>query len=153
MFSRMHLWYLLFSVDVIYIPMVWKILCQLSSSHDNSQSRVIYHSCKKHAPSVVIITWQRSEYDYTLSRMSHALSVAIISWQRPEHGYSSLGMKYAPSVVIVSWQRWEHGNISYIFKNMPCKLSSPHDNGQSMVIHPKDMNHAPQVVFISHYCT
>ena len=32
------------------------MLCQLSSSHDNGQSMVIYHLCMKHALSVVIVS-------------------------------------------------------------------------------------------------
>ena len=32
--------------------------------------------------------------------------------------------------------------------NMLGQVSSPHDNGQSMVIHPLDMKHAPSVVTV-----
>ena len=34
--------------------------CQLSSSHDNGQSMVMYYSGMKHAPPVYIVSWQRS---------------------------------------------------------------------------------------------
>ena len=49
-----------------------------------------------------------------------------------------------------------HGNsqsmvheIHHISMKHVHKLSSPHDNRQSMVIHPKGMNYAPSVVFVS----
>ena len=64
----------------IYIPMVWNMLRQLSSSHENGHSMTIYNSCRKHAPSVVIVSIHRPEYDYTPLSISHAPSVAIISW-------------------------------------------------------------------------
>ena len=41
------------------------MLRQLSSSHDNSQSMVIHLYGMKHAPRVVIVTWQRSEHGYS----------------------------------------------------------------------------------------
>ena len=56
------------SIDLY--PLVWNMLRQLSSSHKNGHSMAIYNSYRKHAPSVVTASWQRSEYDYTLSRMS-----------------------------------------------------------------------------------
>ena len=39
-------------------------LHQLSSSHDNSQSMVKYPSSMKHAPSIVIVSGQWSEHGY-----------------------------------------------------------------------------------------
>ena len=48
----------------LFIPKVWNMLCQMSASHDNGQSMVIKMSRMKHAPSVVIISWQRSEHGY-----------------------------------------------------------------------------------------
>ena len=145
MFSRMHLWYLLFSVDVIYIHMVWIFFCQLSSSHDNSQSRVIYHSCMKHAPSVAIVLWQRSGHGYRSLRYQscsvscHRLMTTDRTWLYIPKVWNLLcqlsmshlniqsmviypsGMNHAPSVVIVSWQQSEHGawNISYIYETCP----------------------------------
>ena len=129
--------------------MVWNMLRQLSSSHENGHSMAIYNSYRKYAPSVVIASWQRSEYDYTLSRMSHALSVAIISWQWPEHGYSSL--RYKPCSVscyclVTTVRAWLF--ISKIW-NMLRQFSSSHDNGQSMGIHSLGMKHAPLVVIAS----
>ena len=64
----------------IYIPMVWNMLRLLSSSHENGHSMAIYNSCRKHAPSVVIVSIHRPEYDYTPLSISHDPSVAIISW-------------------------------------------------------------------------
>ena len=46
---------------VIYHTCI-NMLCQLSSSHDNGQSMVIYPSGMNHAPSVVIAKFQRSEH-------------------------------------------------------------------------------------------
>ena len=45
-----------------YPPHVWNLIRQMSSSHDNGQSMVIYHSCMKHAPSVVIVSREWSEH-------------------------------------------------------------------------------------------
>ena len=101
----------------LFIPKVWNMLHQLSSWHDNGQSIVIHSSGMKHAPSVVILTWQRSE-----------------------HGYSSLryetcsGSCHRDMTTVRAWlfisKEW----------NMLRQLSSFHDNGQSMVIHPKVWN-------------
>ena len=80
-------------------------------------------------------------------------------------------INHAPSVVIVSWKRSEHGNISLRYE--PCSVSCHHlvttvrawlyfpevlsmlrhllsssDNGQSMVIYPLGMNHAPSVAIV-----
>ena len=104
--------------------------------------------------------------------MSHALSVAIISWQRSEHGYFSL--RYVTCSVrshhlMTTVRAW---NIPLMYETcsvschrlmttvrawvkipkvsiMLCQLSSSHDNGQSMAIHPKGMKHAPLVVIAS----
>ena len=58
-------------------------------------------------------------------------------------------MNHGPSVDIVSWQRSEHGK-KYIPKvwTMLRQLLSSHDNCQSMVIYPYDINHAPSVVIV-----
>ena len=95
-----------------YPPHVWNLLRQMSSSHDNGQSMVIYHSC-----------------------MKHALSVVIVSRQRSEHGYISL--KYESCSVIclrlmTTVRAWWY--IIQVWK-MLRQLSSSHDNGQSMVIY------------------
>ena len=44
------------------------MLRQLSSSHDNGQSMVIYTLGMKHAPTVVSVTRQRSEHGYSSLR-------------------------------------------------------------------------------------
>ena len=156
---------------------------QLSSWHDNGQSMVIHPLGMKHAPSVVIISWQRSEHGYSslryetwsvschrdmttvrawlfipkvwnmlrqlssshdngesmvihLKGMKHALSVVIVTWQRSELGYWSLRYETCS----VSWHHLMTTVRSWLFIskvwNMLCQLSSWHDNGQSMVIHP-----------------
>ena len=102
------------------------MLRQLSSSHDNGQSMVIHLQGMKHAPTVVIVTWQRSEHGYSSLRYEtclvscHRLMTTVRAWL------------FIPKV-------W----------NMLGQLSSPHDNGQSMVIHPLGMKHAPSVVIAS----
>ena len=163
-------------------PKVWNMLRQLSSSHHNGQSMVIYPLGMKHAQSVVIVTWQRSEHGYsylryeTCSVSCHRLMTTNRAWllnpkvwnmlrqlSSSHHNGQSmviypLGMKHAQSVVIVTWQRSEHAYSSLRYEtcsvschrlmttvrawlfipkvwNMLCQLSSPHDNGQSMVIH------------------
>ena len=148
------------------------MLRQLSLSHANGRSKVIHPLRMKHAPSVVIVSWQRSEHGY-ISLKYETWSV-IGSWQRSEHGEISLkySMKHAPSDFIVSWQRSEHGYILlmnetcsvrclclittdrawlYIPKvwNMLGQLSSSRDNVHSMVIYPYSINHATSVVIIS----
>ena len=133
----------------LFIFKVWNMIRQLPSWHDNGQSMVIHPLGMKHAPSVVIGTWQRWEHGYSSLRYKNAPSVVIISWQRSEHGYSSLRYE--------TWTVSCHRDMTtvrawlFIFKvwNMLRHLSSWHDNGQSMVIHPYGMKHAPTVVIIS----
>ena len=110
----------------LFISKVWNMLRQLSSSHDNGQSMVIHLKGMKHAPTVVIVTWQRSV-----------------------HGYSSL--RYETCLVscyclIATVRAW-----LFIPKvsNMLGQLSLPYDNGQSMVIHLLGMKHAPTVVIVT----
>ena len=96
----------------LFISKVWNLLRQLTSSHDNGQSMLIHLLGIKHAPSVVIVTWQRSE-----------------------HGYSSLRYEtcsdscHCDMTTVRAWL--------FIFKvwKMLRKLSSSHDSCQSMVIH------------------
>ena len=102
----------------------------------------------KHAPSVVIISWQRSEIDDTPSNMSHALSVAIVSWQRSEHGYSSLRYETCFVGCRLMTTVWAWLYIPQVW-NMLLKLSSSHDNGQSMVIYPSSMSNALSVDIVS----
>ena len=78
------------------------MLCQLLSSHDNCQSMVIYHSCMKDVPSVVIVSCQRSEHGY-ISFMYETCSVScdrfvttVRAWFIPHSGKN-----HAPSIVIV----------------------------------------------------
>ena len=111
------------------------MLRQFLSSHDNGQSMVIYPFGMNHAPSVVIVTWQRSEHGnislryepcsvscyllmttvrawlYTPKVWTMLRQLLSSQWQRSEHGVYPLGMNHAPSVVIVLWQRSEHGYI------------------------------------------
>ena len=51
------------------------MLRQFLSSHDDGQSMVIYPLGMKHASSVVIVSCQRSEYDYS-SLMYETCSVS-----------------------------------------------------------------------------
>ena len=110
----------------LFYPKVWNMLGQLSSHHDNGQSMVIHPLGMKHAPFVV-----------------------MASWQRLEHGYSSLRYESC----LVSCHRLMTTVRAWLFIpkvwNMLGQLSSPHDNGQSMVIHPLGMKHAPSVVIAS----
>ena len=113
----------------------------------------------KHAPSVVIVSWQRSEYDDTpqvwvmlcqlqwsehddlslryeaCSVSCHRLMTTVRVWW-----YSSR-MRHALSVATV--RAWLY--IPQVC-NMLCQLSSSNDNGQSMIIHPLGMKHALLVV-------
>ena len=110
----------------LFILKVWNMLRQLSSPHDNGQSMVIHPKGMKHAPLVVIVTWQRSEHGHSFLRYEicsvscYRLLTTVRAWL------------FIPKV-------W----------NMLRQLSSPHDNGQSMVIHHLGMKHAPSVVIAS----
>ena len=110
----------------LFISKVWNMLRQLSSPHDNGQSMVIHLLGMKHAPTVVIVTWQWSEHGYSSLRYEtylvscHRLMTTVRAWL------------FIPKV-------W----------NMLGQLSSPHDNGQSIVIHPLGIKHAPSVVIAS----
>ena len=55
------------------------MLRPLISSSDNGQSIVIYPLGMNHAPSVVIVSGQRSEHGYISLNMNHAPSVVIVS--------------------------------------------------------------------------
>ena len=110
----------------LFIPKVWNMLRQLSSWHDNDQSMVIHLLGMKHAPTVVIVTWKRSEpchsslrYE-TCSYSCHRLMTTVRAWLF----------------------------ISKVW-NMLRQLSSWHDNGQSMVIHLSGIKHALTVVIVS----
>ena len=136
------------------------ILRQLSSTHDNGQSMAIYPSCIKHAPSVVIDSWQGSEHGYS--------SLRYETWTFSCHRLLTTvrALYYIPKVWII------HGNICLVYKtcygtchrltttvrarwyihkvwNMLRQLSSSKNNGQSMVLYPFGMNHAPSVVIVS----
>ena len=120
----------------LFIPKVWNMLWQLTSSHDNGQSMVNHLLGMKHSPTVDIVSWQRSEHGYSslrhetcsvsclrlmttvrawlfISKVWNML-LQLSSWH--DNGQSMviylLGMKHAPSVVIASWQRSEHGYSS-----------------------------------------
>ena len=120
----------------LFTPKVWNMLRQLSSWHDNGQSMVIHLYGLKHASSVAIFSWQRSEHGYSSQRYEtcsvscHRLMTTVRAWlfiskiwnmlrqfsSWHENGQSMsfhpLGMKHAPLVVIASWQRSEHGYSS-----------------------------------------
>ena len=143
-----------------YIPQVWNMLCQLSSSHANGQSMVIYVSSMKHAPLVVIVSWQRSEHgDISVkyetcfvschrlmttvrarSYIPQVLNMLRRLSSSHDNGQSMvinpLGIKHAPSVVIDSRQWSEHDGISFMYGGMLRHLSSSNYNCQSMVIYP-----------------
>ena len=121
------------------------MLRQFPSSHAIGKRMVIYPSSMKHAPSVVIVLWQRSEHGNisfiyeTSSVCCKCLLTTVRAWwyiprvwsmlrQLPSSHDNSqgmviylLGMNHASSFVIVSRQRSEHGNI-YI-KYETCSVS------------------------------
>ena len=65
------------------------MLCQLPSSHDKGNSMVMYSLGIKHAPSVVIVSRQRSEHGYafliyeTCSVSCHHLKTMVRAWYYP----------------------------------------------------------------------
>ena len=78
--------------------------------------------------------------------MKHAPTVVIVTWQRSEHGFSSLRYQTCH----VSCHRLMTTVRAWLFIpkvwNMLGQLSSPYDNGQSVVIHLLGMKHDPTVV-------
>ena len=120
----------------LFILKVWNMLWQLSSSHDNGQSMFFHPEGMKYAPTVDIVSWQRSEHGYsslryeTCSDSCHRDMTTVRAWlfiskvwnmlrqlsSSIDNGQSIVihlyGIKHAPSVVIVTWQRSEHGYSS-----------------------------------------
>ena len=119
----------------LFIPTLWNMLRQLSSWHDNGQSMVIHPLGMKHAPSVVIVTWKRSEHVYSSLRNETCSVSFIVTWQRSEHGYSSL--RYETCSLSCHRDKTTVRAFLFITKvwNMLRQLSSSHNNGQSMAIH------------------
>ena len=70
----------------LFIPKICNMLCQLSSSNDNGQSRVIPPSSMIHARSAVIVSCQWSEQGYlslryeTCSISCHRLMTTVRTW-------------------------------------------------------------------------
>ena len=118
----------------LFISKVWNMLRLLSSSHDNGQSMVIHPEGMNHAPSVVIVSWQRSEHGSISLRYEpcsvccHRLMTTVRAW------YSSLRYETCSDSChrhMTTVRAWLF--ISKVW-NMLQQLSSWHDNGQSMVI-------------------
>ena len=116
-----------------FISKVWNMLRQLSSSHDNGQSMVIHPEGMKHAPTVVIVTWQRSEHGFSFLRYEtcsvscHRLKTTVRAWlfiskvwnmlrQLSSLFISKVWNMTPQTVVIVSWQRSEHGYSSWRYE-------------------------------------
>ena len=103
----------------------------LSSSDDNGQTLVIHPSYMKHAPSVVIVWWQRTEHGYSTLRYEicsvtcHRLIASVRVWW-----YSLKYESYS-----VSCNHLMTTNTAWLFIhtvfNMLCQLSSSHNNSQS----------------------
>ena len=119
----------------LFISKVWNMLRQLSSWHDNSQSMVIYFKVWNMLRQ--LSSWHDNGQSIVihLSDMKHAPLVFIVTWQRSKHGYLSLRYEtccnscHRDMTTVRAWLF-----ISKVW-NMLRQLSSPHDNGQSMVIH------------------
>ena len=108
-----------------FISKVWNRLRQLSLSHDNGQSMVIYHSFNKHVLSVVIVSWQRSDH----GNISFIYEAICVSCNRLMTTYRAL----------LCSKLW----------NMLRQLSLSYDNGQSMVIYHSSLKHVLSVVIVS----
>ena len=132
----------------LYIIYLLNMPCKLSSANDNGHNMVMYSSGMKHAPSLVIVSWQRTKHCYSSLRYEHAPSVVIVSRQRSEHGniylwYESCSISCHRLMTTV--REWLY--IIHVW-NILRQLSSSHDNGQSMIIYPLGINHAPSVVIV-----
>ena len=107
------------------IPKGWiTMLWPLSWAYENWQSR--FHTLGKNAPSVVIVSWQRSEHWHLFLR------------------YESCSVSCHSLITLV--RAWKY--IIHLW-NMARQVSSSYDNGQSMVIHPLGIKHAPSVVIFT----
>ena len=75
--------------------------------------------------------------------------LSIVSWQRTEPGYISLRYKTCS----VSCHRFKTTVRAWWYIpqvwNMLCQLSLSHNKGQSMVMYPSSMKHAPSSVIVS----
>ena len=134
---------------LLYIIYLFNMPCKLSSANDNGHNMVMYSSGMKHAPSIFIVSWQRTKHCCSSLRYEHAPSVVIVSRQRSEHGiiylwYESCSISCHRLMTTV--REWLY--IIHVW-NMLRQLSSSHDNGQSMIIYPLGINHAPSVVIVS----
>ena len=153
----------------MYIIHVWNMLRQLSSSHDNGQSMVIYHPCMKHAPSVTFVSWQRMEHDHISLRSEswsvscHRVMPTIKAWlfinkvwnilrqssSSLDNGQSMviypLGMNHAHSLVIVTWKRSEHGNESFMYESCSISCHRPMTTDRAWLYIPKVWIMLPQL--------
>ena len=117
------------------ISKVWNMLRQLSSWHDNGQSMVIHLYGMKHAPSVVIASWQRSEHGYsslryeTCSDSCHRDMTTVRAWLFTLRYETCSDSCHRDMTTVRAWLF-----ISMVWNKLG-HLSSSHDNGQSMVIH------------------
>ena len=147
------------------------MLRQLLSSHDNCQGLVIYPYNINHAPSVVIVSWQRAEHGNISLRCKpcsvscHHLVTTVRAWlyipkvwtmlrqllSSSDNGQSmDISLRYEPWSV--SCYRLMTTVRAWLFIpkvwTMLRQLLSSSDNGQTMVIYLWGMNHPPSVVII-----
>ena len=129
-------------------PQVWNMLCHLSSIHENGQSIVIPPQKFKHALSVVIIPCQRTEHCFNPKGKKNVPSVVIVSWQRSE---LVKHLRYERCSACCHQLMTIDRACLFISKlwNLLYQLSSSHENGQSMVFDSEGMKHAPSVVSVS----
>ena len=113
--------------SMVIRPQVWNMLCQLAWSDNNGQGMAMYFLVMKNAPSVVIVSLQRSEngnvfLSYEACSISlHRLVTTDRAWLfipkicnmlcQLSSSNDNGQMKHARSAVIVSWQRSEHGSV------------------------------------------
>ena len=112
----------------LFISKIWNMLRQLSSWHDNGQSMVIHLKGMKHAPTVDIVSWQRSEHGYSSLRYE-TCSVSCHRDMTTVRAWLFISKVWSDMTTVRSWLF-----ISKVW-NMLRQLSSSQDNGQSMVIH------------------
>ena len=158
---------------LLYIPKVWSMLRQLSSSNDNGQSMVKSHSCMKHATSVAIFTWQRSEHGNislwyeSCSVSCHHLITTVLARLYIIYVWNMLRQLFSPykNVQSMVLHPWGYKSCSVICHrlmpsvrewwyipqvwNMLRQWSSSYDRGRSMVIYHSSMKQAPFVVSVS----
>ena len=134
----------------LFISKVWNMLGQLSSSHDNGESMVIYHihvSLKTCLASCLRLMTTDKAWLYIpkIWIMPHKLSSSH------DNGKSMITPPQVKSCSVSCHHLMTTVRAWLFFSkvcNMLCQVSSSYDNDQSMEIYHSCMKHAPSVAIV-----